>query len=306
MKGDGAGRKVDADALFGAGVIGAPGGERHTSLFVELVFLMRGPVGRHKDLQPGDEIAKACFASGSGNFLPIADEFCGVGRGGFLNQAIFRAGETVGRCAVVIVVAAFKCFFEILAKLVAAPLADTRGTGLLCFRGTGLLGFRDTRCWHYAMQQVGRVKRIDDEVGLRRAVRLSRKFKMKRTLADVRALGRSGLAIRRTAIDVATFTGRFDVEVPGRAEEFQRIHRASIPAGGVAERNLGVADQHRDVVGPSGHGARNLCRIRRYLRERIGVRGISAEIDGRLVEDFLDARTQLISTLGAHSPGKEE
>ena len=86
MKGDGIGGKVYTDALFCAGVIGVPGSERRTGLFVELVFLMRGPVGGNKNLQPGDEIAKAGFAGGSGNFLPIADESrAGIGGGDFLD-----------------------------------------------------------------------------------------------------------------------------------------------------------------------------------------------------------------------------
>ena len=136
MKGDGIGGKVDADALFCAGVIGVPGGERRTGLFVKLVFLMRGPVRRHKNLQPGDEIAKARFASRSRDFLPIADEFCGIGGGGSLDQAIFRPGETDGRSTIEIVAACFECFFEILAKLVATAVADNGGSRLLWFGGT--------------------------------------------------------------------------------------------------------------------------------------------------------------------------
>ena len=137
---------------------------------------------------------------------------------------------------------------------------------MLWFRGTRLLWFHGAGCWHYAVQQVGRVKRIDDEVGFRRAAWLSRKFKMERALADVRAFGGSGYAIGSAGVDVAVVAGRFDVEVPGRAEEFESLHGARIPVGGVGERNLSVADQHGDVVGPGGRGTGNFCGFGGYVR----------------------------------------
>ena len=59
MKGDRFGGDVDADVVFCAGFFRVPGDERCAGLFVELVFLMRGPIRRHKDLQTGDEIAEA-------------------------------------------------------------------------------------------------------------------------------------------------------------------------------------------------------------------------------------------------------
>ena len=86
MKGNGVGREIDPDVMFCAGFVRVPGDEPGTGLFIELVVLMRGPVRRHEDLQPGDEIAKAGFAGGGGNFLPIADEFrASIGGGYFLD-----------------------------------------------------------------------------------------------------------------------------------------------------------------------------------------------------------------------------
>ena|SRR5262249_3368245 len=129
---------------------------------------------------------------------------------------------------------------------------------------------------------------------------------MQRTLTDVRTLGGGGFAIGRAGVDVATIAGRFDVEVPGRAEEFESVHDTPIPVCGVAERNLSVTDHHRDVVGPLRRGAGNFCRLGGYVRKRNGVRIVSAEIDGGRVEDVLDVVAELISALGACRLRKQE
>jgi len=155
VKGDSVGGPIDADVVFCARFVGVPGDERCAGLLVELVFLMRGPVRRHEDLQPGDQIAEAGFAGGSGDFLPIADEFrAGIGGGGdFLDLAIFRAGERVGRDASEIGGASFESFFEGLAKFVAAAAstkADADGNGLYWLCGSG----RDQD----VVQEIGRVE----------------------------------------------------------------------------------------------------------------------------------------------------
>ena len=129
---------------------------------------------------------------------------------------------------------------------------------------------------------------------------------MQRTLTDVRAFVGSGFAIRRAGVDVAIVAGRFDVEVPGRAEEFESVHGAHKPVGGDTEGNLSVADQHGDVVGPRGHGARNFRGFGGYFRKRYGVRGVSSEIDGSRVQDVLDIRAKLILALGAGRDRKPE
>ena len=126
-------------------------------------------------------------------------------------------------------------------------------------------------------------------------------------MTDVRAFGGSGFAIGRAGVDVAIIAGRFDGEVPGgRAGEFESLDGARIPVGGVAERNLSVADQHGDVVGPRGHGARNFRGFGGYFRKRNGVGGVSAEIDGSRVQDVLDIRAKLILALGAGRDRKQE
>ena len=76
--------------------------------------------------------------------MPIADEFrAGIGGGGeFLDLAIFRAGEPVGRDASEIGGARFESFFEGLAKFVAAA-DSTRAyagrSGLRSLRGRVVL-----------------------------------------------------------------------------------------------------------------------------------------------------------------------
>jgi len=251
VKGNSVGGEIDTNVMFFAGFVGVPSEERSAGLFVELVFLMRGPVRRHKDLQPGNQIAKAGFAGGSGDFLPIAHEFCaGIARGGnFLDQTIFRAGEFVGSKAGEIGGASLESFFESLAKFVTAgrsTKADAGRSGLRRLGGS-------------VVHEIGRVKRIDDEVDLRGVVGLFGNFEVQRTLTDVRAFGGSGFAIGSAGVDIAVVAGRFDVEVPGRAEEFERVHGARIPVAGIGEWNLSVADQHGDVVGPGGRGAGNFC-----------------------------------------------
>ena len=59
MKGDGFGGNVDADVAFCAGLVRAPGDELCAGLFVDLVFLMRGPIRGQEDLQAGDEFCQA-------------------------------------------------------------------------------------------------------------------------------------------------------------------------------------------------------------------------------------------------------
>lgn len=122
---------------------------------------------------------------------------------------------------------------------------------------------------------------------------------MERTLTDVRAFGGRGFAIGRAGVYVAIIAGALGVEVPGRAEEFESVQGARIPVGGIAERNLSVADQHGDVVGPPGCGARNSCGVIGYFRKRNPVRGVSTEIDRGRVEDVLDVCAERIFALGA-------
>ena len=129
---------------------------------------------------------------------------------------------------------------------------------------------------------------------------------MQRTLTDVRAFGRSGFTIGRASIDVSIIAGRFDVEVPGRVKEFEDVHGAHIPVGGIAERNLSVADQHGDVVGPRRHGAGHFCGFGGNFRERNGVRGVTPEIDGSCIEDVLDIGTRLIFALGVGRDRNQE
>jgi len=129
---------------------------------------------------------------------------------------------------------------------------------------------------------------------------------MQRTLTDVRAFGGSGFAIGRARVHVAIIAGSFDVKVPGRAEELESVHGARIPVGSVAERNLSVADQHGDVIGPLGQGAGNFCGFGGYVRKRNGARVVSAEIDGGRVEDVLDVGAELIFALGAGRDRKQE
>ena len=166
--------------------------------------------------------------------MPIAHEFCtGIGRGGnFLDQTIFCAGEFVGSKASKIGGASLESFFESLARFVAAGRCTKADAG----RG-GL-----HRLGGNVVHEIGRVERIDDEVDLRGVVGLFGNFEVQRTLTDVRAFGGSGFAIGSTGVDVAVIAGCFDVEVPGRAEEFERVHGARIPAAGVGQRNLSVAD----------------------------------------------------------------
>jgi hypothetical protein len=303
VKGDGVGGEIDTDVVFCAGLISVPGDERCAGLFVEFVFLMRGPVRRHEDLQTGDEIAEASFASGSGDFLPIADEFqAGIGAGGgFLDQTVFCAGELVGRDPSEIGGARFEGFFERLAKFVAAAGSMS---GLLWLRGRGRV-----QC---VVHEIGRAERIDDEVDFRGAVGLFRNFEMQRTLTDVRAFGGSGLlAIGRAGIDVAIIACRLDIEVPRRTEEFQSVHGPRIPVDCGTEGNLSVADQHGDVVGPRGRGTRNFCEFAGCVRKPNGMRGVSAqiaEIDGGPVEDVLDVIADLIFALraGGHRNQEEQ
>lgn len=129
---------------------------------------------------------------------------------------------------------------------------------------------------------------------------------MQRTLTDVRAIGRCGFAIGRACVDIAIIAGRLDVEAPGRAEESESIHGAPIPVGSIVKRNQSVADEHGNVVGPLGHGARNFCGFGGYVRNRNRVRGGSAEIDSGRVEDVLDVGAKLIFALGAGRDWKQE
>ena len=125
-------------------------------------------------------------------------------------------------------------------------------------------------------------------------------------MTDVRAFGGSGFAIGRAGVDVAIIAGRFDGEVPGRAEELESVHGARIPVGGIAERNLSVADQHGDIVGPCVHGAGNFCGFDGCVRKRNGVRGVSAEIDDGRVDDVLNVGAELVFALGASRERKQE
>lgn len=175
VKGDGFGGDVDADVVFCGGFVRAPGDEGCAGLFVELVFLMRGPIRGQEDLQAGDEIAEAGFGGGSGGFLPIAYEFRASVCGGrdFLDQAIFRARELGGRGAGEIGGASFEGFFESLAKLVAAA-SSTRADALRC----GLRRLRRRARERRVVQEIGRDERIDDEVDFRGTVGLFGNFKM--------------------------------------------------------------------------------------------------------------------------------
>jgi len=156
------------------------------------------------------------------------------------------------------------------------------------------------------MEEIGRAKGIDDEVEFRGAIGLFGNFKMQWALTNVRTLGGGRFAIGRAGVDVAILSGRCDVELPGRTEEFESVHGARIPVCGVGERDLSVADHHGDVGGPSRRGAGNFCRLRGYVRKRNGVCGVSAEIDGGRVEDVLDVVAEPIFALGVCRHWKQE
>ena len=125
-------------------------------------------------------------------------------------------------------------------------------------------------------------------------------------MTDVRALSGGGFAIRRAGVDVSIIARRFDVELPRRIEEFEGIHGARIPIAGIAEGNLSIADQHRNIVGPCVHGAGDFCGFGGYLRNRNGVCSVSAKIDQSRVEDVLNVGAELIFTLCAGRDRKQE
>jgi hypothetical protein len=156
------------------------------------------------------------------------------------------------------------------------------------------------------VEEIGRSERIDDEVGFRGTIGLFGEFQVKRTLADIRALGRSGLAIGRAGINVAIVARSFDGEVPGRIKEFEIVEGTGIPAAGVDQGNLRVTDEHRDIVGPSGHGAGHLCGLGGDIGKGNCMRGVPTEVGGGTIEDVSDIRAELIFALGAEGEGEKQ
>ena len=156
------------------------------------------------------------------------------------------------------------------------------------------------------MHEKGGVERVDEQIDFGGAVGLFPDFQAERALADVRAFGGSGLAVGGAGVDVAIVARSLDSEIPGRVEALEFVERSSVPIAGVSEGDLGVADEHGDIVGPGGHGTRNFSGFGGGSRERNSVREVAAKVDGGGIDDVLESGAELVLALGVAEGGDGE
>ena len=125
-------------------------------------------------------------------------------------------------------------------------------------------------------------------------------------MAEVGSFGVGNRAIRWTSVYKMIRGWGVNFELPRGLQNPERLQRACVPAFRALVRNLGVADEHWDVVGPRRHLTGDLRSCDRDVRNGNSIGAIFSEIGDRGVEYALKISTELLFALGSPRGRKKE